>query len=83
MPSLVVPFVFDQSYWGQRMAKSHAGPRPVLFRELSAARLAAAIGTALSDDDIRRGAATLGAALRAEHGLGRAVEIVSHLTDSQ
>ena len=79
VPSLVVPFVFDQFYWGERTAALCAGPRPVPYRELGVERLAAAIDTAVNDASIRTGAARLGETLRAEDGVGKAVALVERL----
>lgn len=79
VPTLVVPFGFDQFYWGQRAAELGVGPQPVLFRTLTAARLAAAIQTAVSDEGMRNRAAALGQKLRAENGVQRAVELIDKL----
>jgi UDP:flavonoid glycosyltransferase YjiC (YdhE family) len=79
VPSVVVPFGFDQFYWGQRAAELGVGPRPVPFRTLTAARLAEAIGAAASDAAMRVRAAALGQKLQQENGALRAVEIVGRL----
>lgn len=79
MPSVVVPFGFDQFYWGQRAAHLGVGPRPVPFRKLTAARLAAAIEAAVSDEGMRARAAALGQKLRAENGVQRAVAVIGGL----
>ena len=60
VPSIVVPFAFDQIYWGARAVEMGVGPKPVPFKQLTSERLAAAIHTALSDTDMRRRAADLG-----------------------
>jgi UDP:flavonoid glycosyltransferase YjiC (YdhE family) len=79
VPSLVMPFGFDQFYWGQRAADLGVGPQPVPFRELSAERLAAAIELAVSDEAMRARAAALGQNLRAENGVRRAVAVIERL----
>lgn len=79
VPSVVVPFGFDQVYWGARAAELGVGPRPLPFRQLTAPRLAAAIEVAVSNTDMRRHAAELGQALRAENGVQRAVEVIQGL----
>jgi UDP:flavonoid glycosyltransferase YjiC (YdhE family) len=76
VPSLVVPFVFDQFFWGRRVAALGVGPRPVPYRRLSPARLAGAIGEAVADTGMRRRAEALGARIRAEDGVAAAVRIV-------
>lgn len=75
-PSIVVPFSFDQPFWAARVAALGVGPRPISRRRLTAAGLTAAITEAVADHAIRERAATLGAALRAEDGLGMAVEAI-------
>jgi sterol 3beta-glucosyltransferase len=54
VPSLVVPFLFDQFYWGRRIAELGVGRAPVPFGKLTAEGLAAAIDEAVSDGGMRR-----------------------------
>jgi sterol 3beta-glucosyltransferase len=74
VPSVVVPFFADQPFWGWRISTLGAGPRPIPNRRLTARRLADAIRAATGDREIRRRAAELGGRIRAEDGVGRAVE---------
>jgi UDP:flavonoid glycosyltransferase YjiC (YdhE family) len=80
VPSLVVPFLFDQFYWGRRIATLGVGPEPIPFKKLTAGRLATAIRTAVDDDGLRRCAAALGAKIAAEHGLSTAVELIHSIS---
>lgn len=75
VPSVVVPFGFDQPFWGRRVAKLGVGPQPLPVRSLSAEALARAIRQATSDPALRQRAAALGARIRAEDGVARAVEV--------
>jgi sterol 3beta-glucosyltransferase len=77
LPSVITPFFGDQPYWGQRVYELGAGPQPVLRTKLTASRLASAITQAITDPSMKRQAASLGKKIRAEDGVGRAVEIVS------
>ncbi len=79
-PSVVVPFFGDQPFWGRRVFELGAGPSPIPRRRLTAGKLAAAISRAVGDPGIRDRAAALGRTLRAEDGVGRAVEIIGSLT---
>jgi UDP:flavonoid glycosyltransferase YjiC (YdhE family) len=79
VPSLVVPFVFDQFYWGERVAKLGVGPRPLAFRKLSAERLALGIQRATADPELCRNAAALGKKLKSEDGIAQAVAVVDSL----
>ena len=76
VPSIVVPLGFDQPFWGRRVAALGVGPEPLSRRALTAARLGTAIERAVNDEEMRERAAALGAALRTENGVARAVEIV-------
>lgn len=76
VPSLIVPFVFDQFYWGTRAAEMGVGPNPIPFRQLTADRLASAIEMAVSDETMHRRATNLGRKIQAEEGVARAVEVI-------
>jgi UDP:flavonoid glycosyltransferase YjiC (YdhE family) len=76
VPSINVPFFADQPFWARRVYELGVGPKHISRKGLSAARLAEAITTTVSDADIRRRAAALGRRLRAEDGISRAVEII-------
>jgi UDP:flavonoid glycosyltransferase YjiC (YdhE family) len=79
VPSIVVPFFGDQPYWGQRVVELGVGPQPIPRRRLTAERLAKAIQQAVSDQPMRQRATELGARIRAEDGVGRAVAIVEQI----
>jgi UDP:flavonoid glycosyltransferase YjiC (YdhE family) len=76
VPTVVVPFFGDQHFWGQRVNDLGLGPPPVPRKRLTAERLARALQVALGDEAVRDNAARMGAAIRAEDGVGRAVEII-------
>lgn len=78
VPTVIVPFLVDQPFWGRRVAALGVGPEPLPQARLTAARLATAIHTAVSDPVMRQRAVALGAALRAEDGVGAAVRLVKH-----
>lgn len=76
VPTVVVPAFADQPFWGRRVHELRVGPQPIPRHELTVERLAAAVSVATNDPDIRRSAQELGQAIRAEDGVGRAVEIL-------
>ena len=81
MPSVVVPFFGDQPFWGQRVADLGVGPAPVPRKKLTVERLARAIREAVTDQGMRERAARLGAQIRAEDGIARAVAVVEGIQE--
>jgi sterol 3beta-glucosyltransferase len=77
LPTIVTPFNFDQFGWGAQVARLGVGPKALPFRNLTAEKLAAAIHTATTDQAMRARAAALGRQIRAEDGVGRAVEVIT------
>jgi sterol 3beta-glucosyltransferase len=75
-PSVVVPFIVDQLFWGKRVRDLGAGPEPIAAKRLTSANLAEAICRAAGDPIIRERAEALGSAIRAEDGVRSAVAII-------
>ena len=80
VPSILTPFFGDQPFWGQRVQALGVGPAPIPRSRLSVDRLAEAMRQALTDTGMRQRAASLGAAIRAEDGVARAVEVIEKRT---
>jgi len=76
VPTVVVPHMADQPFWGQRIHALGVGPRPIPRPRLTAENLGKAIRLAAADPAMRRRAADLGAKIRAEDGVGRAVGLI-------
>lgn len=76
VPTITVPHRYDQPFWGRQVERLGAGPKPIPRSRLTAARLAGALETALRSTTVRAAAQAAGEAIRAEHGTGRAVEII-------
>ncbi|MGH3146395.1 MAG: glycosyltransferase, partial [Rubrobacter sp.] len=74
VPSVVIPVVPDQAFWGWRVASLGAGPAPIPPRRLTAERLSTAISQAATDPEMRRRCRLLGEKIAAEDGVRRAVE---------
>jgi sterol 3beta-glucosyltransferase len=83
VPTILVPFLFDQFYWGRRIEALGVGPAPVPYKKLSADRLAAAIETAVTNPHIRQRAASLGLRIQQENGVATAVSLIKPMLSSQ
>lgn len=81
VPSILIPFFGDQFFWGRQVLELGVGPRPIPHSKLSVERLADALAVALNDREMQMRAAALGQCIRAEDGVGRAVEVFHHLCE--
>ncbi len=79
VPTVIVPFIVDQPFWGNRVHGLGVGPMPIPHKKLTAEKLAQAIDTACTDAEMRLRAAALGNVIRAEDGVGNAVGIIDQL----
>lgn len=70
IPAVITPFAFDQFFWGARVQALGLGPAPIAHKQLTAARLAAAIHKAVTDPGIRQRAHACGQTIRSEDGVG-------------
>jgi sterol 3beta-glucosyltransferase len=78
-PSLICPFLGDQPFWGRRVYKLGAGPKPIPQRKINAANLAEAIDLMLNDSTIQQRASELGKQIREEDGIAAAEHIISSI----
>lgn len=76
IPSVILPYMVDQPFWGKRVEALGVGPEPIPRKKLTAERLAQAIQTAVKRPAIKQRAASLGQAIRSEDGLSNAVSKV-------
>jgi sterol 3beta-glucosyltransferase len=76
IPTIIVPHMADQPFWGSRVAALGVGPKPLPRPKLTAEALAQRIRVAIGDESMKQRAAKLGQLIRAEDGIGRATEII-------
>jgi UDP:flavonoid glycosyltransferase YjiC (YdhE family) len=81
IPTIIVPHLADQVFWGKRVESLGVGPRAIPREKLTADRLAGAIRTAITDTRMKQRAADLGARIRAEAGIARAMELIERHFD--
>jgi UDP:flavonoid glycosyltransferase YjiC (YdhE family) len=79
VPSVVIPHMADQPYWGRRVHDLGTGPRPIPRHRLGPAVLAAAIDEAVTAETTRTNAARLAAAIATEDGPAEAAGIIGQL----
>jgi UDP:flavonoid glycosyltransferase YjiC (YdhE family) len=76
VPTIIVPFITDQPFWGKRVYDLGVGPQPIPRRRLTVERLADAITEAVTNPGIRQRAADLGRKIRAEDGIATAIKVI-------
>jgi UDP:flavonoid glycosyltransferase YjiC (YdhE family) len=79
VPSIVIPFLIDQPFWGQRVYDLGVGPAPIPRRKLTVDRLAQSIQETVTNTAMRQRAANLGTKIQAEDGIANAVELIQQI----
>ncbi len=82
VPSLVVAFFGDQPFWGRRVFELGCGPQPILRKQLTIERLAAALDRAVQDETMRDQAAEVDRKLQSEDGIARAIAFIERTVAS-
>jgi UDP:flavonoid glycosyltransferase YjiC (YdhE family) len=75
-PSLVIPAIADQFFWGNRLHALRVGPSLLALKDLSRERLAKRMRKLVTEPTYARNAEVIGEALRAEDGVAVAVRAV-------
>lgn len=78
IPTMAVPHIGDQSYWGRRLHEVGVGPAPIHRSRLTAPALAAAVTTLTTDRSMAARAAEIAAALAREDGVADAVTLLEN-----
>lgn len=78
IPSIIAPFGGDQWSWADLVVKAGVGLCVGSGQRLRAKRLAAAMETAVTDPTLRQRAKTFGDIIRAENGIGRAIQLIEN-----
>ncbi|MCF8461478.1 MAG: glycosyltransferase [Flavobacteriales bacterium] len=77
--SVVVAHGFDQTYWGKQLEEMKVAPSLLLRKNLTSKQLAHAIEVAANSLEMKEQATLLGAAMKQEDGVGRAVRAITKL----
>ncbi len=78
IPGIIAPFGGDQWSWADLVVKAGVGLCVGSGQRLRAKRLAAAMETAVTDPTLRQQAKTFGDTIRAENGIGRAIQLIEN-----
>jgi UDP:flavonoid glycosyltransferase YjiC (YdhE family) len=78
VPSVVVPYFFDQPLWAKRVARLGAGAQPLPRRKLTAERLAEALDDVVNDPTKLDRARSLSRRIRSEDGVANAVRLINN-----
>jgi sterol 3beta-glucosyltransferase len=78
VPSVIIPHLMDQPFWGWRAFELGVSLQPIPRKQVTAENLANAMTTVLNDDDLRQRASSLGKQIRSEDGIAKAVELATH-----
>jgi len=81
-PTMIVPHMADQPFWGRRVHELGVGVQPVPRHQLTVDALADGIAQLTSNTSLRANAAALGAFIRAEDGVAAAVQHVTQWAQS-
>jgi UDP:flavonoid glycosyltransferase YjiC (YdhE family) len=73
IPNIVVPFLGDQPFWGERVRAIGVGPSPILIKDLSIKKLSWAIAEAEKESFNKR-AKAIGNQILSEDGTGNAAK---------
>lgn len=76
VPSVVVPHIADQFYWGKLLYDLGVAPKKLPRRKLTAKRLAQQIEQVLETPSLAERAASLGTQMESEDGLTTAVDMI-------
>ena len=82
VPSVLIPHFADQPFWARRVYELGVGPQPIARTDLNADNLAIAIQLAAEDAVMRYKANQLGEQIRAEDGIGNAVNAIREVIKS-
>ncbi len=76
VPSVVVPHIADQPYWGKLLYNLGVAPKSLHRRKLTAKRLAQRIQQVLSTPSMTERAKSIGTQMESEDGLSTAVDLI-------
>ena len=76
IPSVIIPFFFDQGFWADRLEKLGVGPPLLPKKALTAHSMASTINKALGDKEIHKKLNALSIRVNTENGIENAVNLL-------
>ena len=76
VPSIVIPHLADQPYWGNKLQKLGVAPKILYRKRMTTKSLASRIFQVINSESMAINAKELGKKIETEDGLGKAVELV-------
>ncbi|MBA3470565.1 MAG: glycosyltransferase family 1 protein [Herpetosiphonaceae bacterium] len=76
VPSVIVPFLAEQPFWGHRLHTLGVSPPVIPHQQLSVGALTAALKKVIHDERMQQRVAALGEQIRAEDGIHSATTII-------
>jgi UDP:flavonoid glycosyltransferase YjiC (YdhE family) len=83
VPSIIVPHIGDQYYWGYRLHKIGVAPKPLPWSKLTATQLASRIREATSSQSMGLRVGECASKMRSEGGLDNAVSLIEQIASSE
>jgi sterol 3beta-glucosyltransferase len=81
---MIVPFTFDQHFWGKRLAELGAGLPPIPIGRLTSAKLADSMIQLVTGHALKGKAVELSRQIRTENGIENAIRLINgYLNRSQ
>ena len=81
IPNIVVPFMGDQPFWGERVHAMGVGPKPILVKDLSVEKLSHAL-VETEEEDLRQRAQAIGHQISSEDGTGETVKRIEEYSNN-
>ncbi len=69
VPTIIIPSISDQWFWGYQVARVGVGPRPISRKDLTTQKLVERLSTAIHNQEMRQKAKDMGDRVRKEHGV--------------
>ena len=79
VPSIIIPHLSDQPYWGQLLYKLGVSPKPIHKKKLTVITLTNRIINVINSSSMRKEALNLSKKIKEEKGLDYAVELISNI----